>query len=111
MRQSLLNTAQNKASLRGIAKELRLELINSGQFDKISKQIVQNILNSDIFKRAKNVMLFYPLKGEINLLKLLECGDKIFIFPDAAEMNFLSARIAMIIKKINIQSRSHCRSL
>lgn len=81
MRQSLLNTAQNKASLRGIAKELRLELINSGQIDKISKQIVQNILNSDIFKRVKNVMLFYPLKGEINLLKLLECGDKNFYFP------------------------------
>ena len=56
-----------KTVLRARFKEAR-KLIDT---KKISDKIVENIKISAIYQDAKHVMIFYPLKYEINLLPLL----------------------------------------
>ena len=66
-----------KKELRITAKEIRKSL----DIATVSKNIVAKILELDIYKSAKNVMIFYPLKDEIDLLKLAEDNDKNFYLP------------------------------
>ena len=66
----------NKTVLRARFKEAR-KLIDT---KKISDEIVENIKKSAIYQDSKHVMIFYPLKYEINLLPLLE-NNKNFYFP------------------------------
>lgn len=89
MQQFPSNITQNKDSLRKYCKNLRHELFLKNELEQISKAIVNNILKSDFFKNAKNIMLFYPLKEEINLLDLLRCEDKNFYFPKCEGKNLL----------------------
>lgn len=66
----------DKANLRIKAKNIRKTL----DIESISREICKKIRNHDIYKSSKNVMIFYPMKYEINLLGLL--GDnKNFYFP------------------------------
>ncbi len=74
-------TGQNKKLIRQYCLKKRQDMFQYGIMDSISKKIVNNILNSQIFENAKHIMLFYPIKFEINLLALLECRDKTFYFP------------------------------
>lgn len=67
----------SKNELRKIAKSTRDSLDNHS----ISARIIDNILSWDIFKQAKNIMMFYPIKSEINLLPLLNTENKNFYFP------------------------------
>ena len=46
----------------------------------LSKKITHNIRNFSVYCEAKNVMLFYPMRYEINLLDLLK-DNKNFYFP------------------------------
>lgn len=46
-----------------------------------SNKIVSKILLSGEFLSAENILIFYPLKYEINLLKLLNCKEKSFYLP------------------------------
>lgn len=64
-----------KDDLRQMAK------VKRSKFDSslASDDIVKNILRWDEFLSAKNVMIYYPIKNEINLLGLL--GEKNFFFP------------------------------
>ena len=66
-----------KKELRITAKEIRKSL----DIATVSKNIVAKILELDIYKSAKNVMIFYPLKDEIDLLKLAEDNHKNFYLP------------------------------
>lgn len=75
------NIAQNKTEIRKFVKKIRHNLYITGQSDRISKLITENILKSDIFLDSKNVMIFYPIKEEISLLGLMKCKDKNFYFP------------------------------
>lgn len=70
---------QNKKELRKKAKEIRQSL----DMKKISEKIVENILNLDIYKKSRHIMIFYPLKHEVNLLDLLDgdAKDKKFYLP------------------------------
>jgi len=68
---------QNKTELRIIAKRIRKGL----DIASVSSAIVANIRKSDEYTRAKHVMIYYPLKYEINLLSLLEDKDKLFYLP------------------------------
>lgn len=61
----------------------------SGELDRVSKLITDRIFNLDAFLNAKNVMLYYPLKSEINLLGLFESKDKNFYFPKCDKDNLL----------------------
>lgn len=65
-----------KTDLRIKAKELRKTL----PMGNISEKLVARIRNSDVYIAAKNVMIYYPLKNEVNLLLLLE-DDKNFFLP------------------------------
>ena len=65
-----------KTSLRLKAKEIRSSL----DIDNISNILTEKIRHLDIYKYSKNVMIFYPLKNEINLLRLLD-DDKNFFLP------------------------------
>lgn len=64
-----------KISLRLKAKEIR----NSLDIDNISNILIEKIRHLDIYKYSKNVMIFYPLKNEINLLKLLDDNKNFFL--------------------------------
>lgn len=48
---------------------------------KHSKELVDILRNANEYKQAKNVMLFYPLKNEVNLLSILKDSDKSFFLP------------------------------
>ena len=66
-----------KKQLRINAKAIRTSL----DLDKICDGIIKNILMLETYKKAKNVMLFFPLENEINLLKLLDDQNKNFYLP------------------------------
>ncbi len=67
---------KNKTELRLIAKNMRKSL----DLEKISLALCKKIQQTDKYKRAKNVLIFYPLKYEVNLLSLLN-DDKNFYLP------------------------------
>ena len=82
--QYLLNLTMNKDYLRKIYKKRRDELFLDGSISKISNSISQKILNNNLFKQAKNIMLFYPKGAELNILEILEntlSKDKNFYLP------------------------------
>ena len=65
-----------KSHLRTKFKELRRNIDTAG----VSLEICKRIRDFGLYKRAKNVMIFYPTKFEINWLSLLD-DNKNFFFP------------------------------
>lgn len=49
--------------------------------DSCSQKLCRHILNWNIYKQSKHVMLFYPIGSEYSLLPLLKDGSKCFYFP------------------------------
>ena len=74
------NFMKNKEFLRTWAKTQRL----SEKFDKQNDTILKNIKDLSFFSESQNVMLFYPLAQELNLLGLL-IEPKIYSFPVICE--------------------------
>lgn len=74
----------NKTSLRLKAKNIRKNL----DISAISASIVAKIRLCEEYKCAKNVLLFYPMKYEINLLDLLN-DDKNFYLPRVCDEKLL----------------------
>lgn len=68
---------ERKDLLRQNAKIIRKSL----DINKISRQITSQIKKNKLYTNATNVMLFYPLKNEIDLLELLKETAKNFYFP------------------------------
>ena len=69
---------ETKKDLRKKAKEIRKNL----DIKTISKIIVEKIENHKFFKNSNNIMLFYPLENEIDLLNLIENHpEKNFYLP------------------------------
>lgn len=64
-----------KDELREKAKQIRSLL----EMDQISEKIVENLRSAEIYDVAQNIMIFYPLEHEINLLPLLEDNKKIYL--------------------------------
>ena len=58
----------DKIQLRKYVKIIRKTL----DIENISKSIIKNIRDNILYKNSENVMIFYPLKNEINLLDLLD---------------------------------------
>ena len=67
----------NKSELRAWAKAERDKL----NIKDVSKKLVDKLKNTEEYGQAKNVMIFYPLKNEVNLLSLLNDKDKNFYLP------------------------------
>ncbi|MBR1943336.1 5-formyltetrahydrofolate cyclo-ligase [bacterium] len=65
-----------KSELRTKAKLIRKSL----DIQNISQKLCEKIRLLEIYKTSKHIMLFYPLKYEINLLALLN-DDKDFYLP------------------------------
>lgn len=66
----------SKTALRDKAKNIRKQL----DLIEISNKLVKEIQATEYYAKAKNVLLFYPMKFEVNLLKLLD-DDKKFYLP------------------------------
>lgn len=75
---------QDKNELRKIAKQIRRSL----DILEISEQIVKNIQKTETYKKANNIMIFYPFGHEVNLLGLLQ-DDKNFYLPKVDGENLL----------------------
>lgn len=69
-------------------EELRKKYKN---FDKsiFSSKIVENLKKNEIYKQSKNVMIFYPMSKEVNLLSLIEDETKNFYLPRIDGNNLL----------------------
>ena len=67
----------NKESLRVWAKNERLKL----DIIQISSDFVKKIKNLYEYKQAKNIMIYYPVRHEVNLLELLKDKSKNFYLP------------------------------
>lgn len=73
---------QLKTELRKKAKAIRKEL----DIKNISRLMCDEIRKLEEFQNAQNVMIFYPLKDEIDLLELLD-EDKNFFLPRMSGLN------------------------
>lgn len=67
----------DKNSLRKWAKEKRKKL----DMVKISTILSSKLVQTKEYKNSKNIMLFYPLENEVNLLSLLGDSSKQFYLP------------------------------
>ncbi len=74
----------NKTDLRVRAKSIRKTL----DIARLSSLACEKVQELAIYKDAKNVLIFYPLRYEINLLPLLE-DDKNFYLPKVCENELL----------------------
>lgn len=75
----------DKQQLRIWAKEERKKL----NMKALSCELVQNLKEIDEYKRAKNIMIFYPKENEVNLLSLIEDETKTFYLPKIEGENLL----------------------
>ncbi len=75
----------DKKTLRIWAKAEREKLDTK----KLSSKIIAKIVNIPEYKNSKNIMIFYPLKNEINLLGLLKDNSKKFYLPKIDGENLL----------------------
>lgn len=75
-----------------------------------SKVIVSKILAFEDFLRAKNVLIFYPMKSEINLLPLIGLTDKNFYLPRVDGDNLLICPYTTNLKKSNFGVMEPCNN-
>ena len=78
----------NKNELRKWAKEVRSKL----DMGALSKVFAEKLRETEEYKNAKNIMIFYPLKDEVNLLSLTEDKTKTFYLPKIDGENLLCCR-------------------
>ena len=76
---------ENKTDLRLWTKSER-KLIDT---EKISLNLTKKILDSDEYKKSKNIMIFYPLKYELNFIDLAKDETKNFYLPKINNENLL----------------------
>lgn len=67
----------NKQEIRKWARGKRQEL----DMEKISSVLVKKLVQTEEYKNSKNIMIFYPMSGEVNLLSLLQDKTKQFFLP------------------------------
>lgn len=65
----------SKTILRKKAREIRKSL----DIELLSNNLIKQIRQQDYYNGAKNVLLFYPLRYEYNLLDLLNDGKNFFL--------------------------------
>ncbi len=75
----------DKVSLRKWAKEERKKL----DMTSVSQKLVQKLVTTKEYQQAKHIMIFHPLKDEVNLLDLLEDKSKQFYLPKVDGDNLL----------------------
>jgi len=78
----------DKQELRKWAKEVRSKL----DMEVLSKKLAQKLINTNEYKNARNIMIFYPLKDEVNLLSLIKDKSKNFYLPKIEGENLLCCK-------------------
>lgn len=71
-----------KTALRKWAKEERKKY-------SCDSVLIKTLIETEEYKQAKNIMIFYPLKDEVNLLPLLKDKTKNFYLPKIDGKNLL----------------------
>ena len=94
---------KSKTDLRIYAKELRKTL----DITSISQNLVDVIRQSDIYKSAKNVMIFYPKKYEVDLRDLLN-DNKNFFLPKMNGQDLLVCPYSGDLEKANFDIMEPC---
>ena len=70
--------------------------------DNINKsaKIISKILNSDDFKNAKNVAIYLPIRGEIDISSLVKVKDKsIYILITFVILSVAPSKIDIVLSK------------
>ncbi len=76
-----VETREQKKTLREKFLKVRNSIPYKERVEKDSV-IIKKILEFKEFLKAKNVMIYYPFRNEVNLLHLIDlCRDKNFYFP------------------------------
>jgi len=70
-----------KQKLRNYALEYRKKIQEKGICDINSGMIVNKILNSDDFKTASHIALYMPIKGEVDITRILKISTKNYYLP------------------------------
>lgn len=70
-------SCKNKQELRKWARDKRSKL----DMESISHVLAKKLEQTEEYKQAKNIMIFYPLKDEVNLLSITEDNSKVFYLP------------------------------
>lgn len=60
-----------------------------GLREEKSSLLVSKLKNLEEYQKAKNIMLFYPMKNEVNLLALLDDKTKNFFLPKVSGAELL----------------------
>lgn len=68
-----------KQIIRDILLSERIKL-SQKEVETFSKEIIRRLKNLQVFKRAKTVLLYYPIKNEVDTTPLFNT-NKIFAFP------------------------------
>lgn len=95
---------KSKTDYRLYAKGLRKKL----DMQRLSACMVEKIQKASYYVKAKNVMLFYPLSDEINLLDLLSDVDKNFYFPKVSGKELLACPYSTQMKKSDLNIMEPC---
>ena len=85
---------ESKRKLRKAILERRKQLTEK-QIEELSRKVIENLKNFEGFKKAKTVMLYYPVKGEVDLRPLFEeiinSEKKILLLPKVSASGELYA--------------------
>lgn len=76
-----------KDELRKFILKKRKEMDENNLIEEISSKIVSSVFLSNDFIEAKNVALYYPIKQEIDLRRLLNVESKNFYLPRCNKNN------------------------
>jgi len=95
----------SKSDLRLKAKNIRKNL----DLNFKSAEICAQIRNLKIYQNAENVMIYYPMRYEINLLDLLNDGKKFFL-PKVFENDIIVCPYSSKLKKSSLNIYEPCSS-
>ena len=93
----------NKTDLRIKAKIIRKEL----DIKNISQKLCSKLRKEEYYINSKNVMLYYPLKNEVDLLDLLN-DNKNFYFPKVFEDRLLVCPYSGEFKQSKLKIMEPC---
>ena len=60
--------------------------------ESLSLLLAEKLKQTEEYKNAKNIMIFYPMKDEVNLLSLLDDETKTFYLPKIDGKNLICCR-------------------
>jgi len=77
-----------KEELRKVLLKKLLSLTKKEVAEK-SREIQKNLKKLLLYKKAKKIMIYYPLKGEVDLLDMVRKAEKNFYFPKIKGKNLV----------------------